>query len=205
MMQRMKRWSWTTLLLIGLVSALLACKKSEETGSAPTATAAVVSKPIQVTGALDVRIEANGSANVSGVALVFNRIGTDLEIKKGDARIAKFTKEADRIKLRGADGQTVTHKLKFKSDGKLELEDATGTRLYVAKPKDYGYKVDDGADAPVVSVKQKESRIEAKRENGEEVFRVEGLSPKAASVLGFEKLDPELRAGLAFFVAKSGL
>lgn len=199
----MKRWLWTTLLLIGLMSALLACKKSEETGSVPTA--AVASGPIQVTGALDVRIEASGSATVSGAALEFNRIGTDLEVKKAGERIAKFTKEADRIKLRGADGQTVTHKLKVKPDGKLELEDATGNRLYIAKPKDYGYKVDDGADAPIVSVKQKESRVEAKRESGEEVFRVEGLSPKAASVLGFEKVDPELRAALAFFVAKSGL
>ncbi len=203
----MKRWLWTTMMVMGLGVALLACKRSEsnQVVSSAAPPPAVVTGPIQVTGALDIRIEASGSAKVSGVALEFSQLGTDLEVKKGGTRIAKFTKEPDRIKLRGADGQTVTHKLKFKSDGKLELEDANGNRLYISKPKDYGYKVSDASDAPVVSVKQKESRIEAKKESGEEVFRVEGLSPKAASVLGFEKLDPELRAALAYFVNRSGL
>lgn len=204
MMRRMKRWLWTPLLFAFLTIALLACKKSETNGSGP-GSATVVSGPISVTGALDISIQPNGSASVSGVAMEFTQVGTDLEVKKGGARIAKFTKEADRIKLRAADGQTVTHKLKFKPDGKLELEDGSEARLYVAKPKDYGYKVEDAGGASVVSVKQKDSRIEAKKESGEEVFRVEGLSPKAASVLGFEKLDPELRAALAFFVQKSGL
>ena len=204
MMRGMSRWLQTTLLLVVLGIALLACKKSESNGNAPQTTA-VPSGPISVSGGLDITIQTTGSASVSGVALEFTQVGTNLEVKKGGARIAKFTREADRIKLRGADWEKLTHKLKFKSDGKLELEDAGGGRLYIAKPKDYGYKVSDASDTPVVSVKKKDSRVEAKKESGEEVFRVEGLSPKAASVLGFEKLDPELRAALAFFVQKSGL
>ncbi|MEZ4231436.1 MAG: hypothetical protein R3B89_19825 [Polyangiaceae bacterium] len=203
----MRRWLRTMLLVLGLLVTLLACKRSESTRVVSSAAPAVAKPgaPIQVSGDLDITIQADGSAKVSGTALEFTSLGTNLEVKKNGARIAKLTRESDRIKLRGADGETVTHKLKFKSDGKLELEDASGNRLYVAKPKDYGYKVNDAADAPIVSVKQKDTRVEAKKESGEEVFRVEGLTPKAASVLGFEKLDPELRAALAFFVSRSGL
>ncbi len=200
--------AWVYLAL--LLGALLACKQQEpQAGSASGGPAAAQQKPtgpLRVTGDLDITLtpQADGATlQVSGSALTLTQVGTNLEVKEGDARLAKFSSESDRIKLFGPDGTTLTHKLKFKADGKLELEDAAGARLYIAKPKDYGFKVSDASDAPVVSVKNKGSRFEAKRESGEEVWRTEGsVSAKAASVLGFEKLDAKLRGALLYLVSK---
>lgn len=197
-------WLWLALLL----AALLACKqeKSEPAVAAPAPVVAQSGGILRVTGALDITLtpQANGATlSVSGTTLSLVQEGTNLELKEGEVRVAKLTSESDRIKLFGPDGINVTHKLKFKADGKLELEDGAGARLYIAKPKDYGFKVSDASDAPVVSVKNKEKRFEAKRESGEEVWRIEGaVSAKAASVLGFEKLDPKLRGALLYMVSK---
>lgn len=214
----MKVRAQSGLILFILLASLLACKQFKQSSEAEPGneTASSESPVVLAPGGLNVSgeielswVEVSGAApslTVNGVELKLEPKGGNLEVIKSGQRIAKLTREPDRIKLRGPDGNTVTHKLKFKKDGKVELEDEPGKRLYISKPKSYGYQVSDGADKSVVSVKKKEKRLEAKRESGEEAWRLNGdITPKAASVLGFEELDIELRAALMYWAHKSKL
>ncbi len=193
------------LYVLLMALALLACKGSGEAGGEESPPVAIAFDPaavLQTSGEVDIELKLDGDkaalrAGDSNFDLELK--GTQVTLSQEGKTVYKLTREADRIKIRLPDG-TVTHKLKFKKDDRLELEEENGTRLHLSKPKDYGYKVYDGKENELLSVKQKEKRVEAKYKSGEEAWRLEGVAPKAASVLAFEALKPELRAALMYML-----
>lgn len=66
--------------------------------------------------------------------------------------VAAFKVQADRVKVKDATDREIL-KIKRKTDGGWEVEDAAGTRLLRAKRKDGGWKVSDGKDALVARVR----------------------------------------------------
>lgn len=190
-----------------VASALFACKQLGGGGEAEGDSPATAEAPLtpatvlQTSGELDLELTPSGDTATLRVGDAHFELavkGTNLDLSQGGALLYKLTRESDRIKIRLPNG-TVTHKLKFKKDG-LELEEEGGQRLNRSKSKDYGYKVYDGQEKVLVAVKLKGNRVEAKRESGEEVWRMDGVTPITASVLGFEALKPELRAALMYML-----
>ncbi|MBX3183339.1 MAG: hypothetical protein KIT72_03770 [Polyangiaceae bacterium] len=193
------------LYVLLMALALLACKKSDEAGAEGSPPVAIAFDPeavLQSSGEVDVELKLAGdkaTLRAGDANFDLELKGTQVTLSQEGNTVYKLTREADRIKIRLPDG-TVTHKLKFKKDDRLELEEESGKRLHLSKPKDYGYKVYDGSENELIAVKQKEKRVEAKRKSGEEVWRIEGVGPKAASILGYEELKPELRAALMYML-----
>jgi hypothetical protein len=66
--------------------------------------------------------------------------------------VAAFKVQPDRVKVKDATDREIL-KIKRKTDGGWEVEDAAGTRLLRAKRKDGGWKVSDGKDALVARVR----------------------------------------------------
>ncbi|MDA0867263.1 MAG: hypothetical protein O2890_12775 [Cyanobacteria bacterium] len=95
--------------------------------------------------------------------------------------------------------------LRAQDDGDYKLEDGSDAQIYRIKQRDYGYEVETPDKTSLYKVKLKDGKLSLRDANEVTVMSTQSpLVPIAMACFGFDVLTPEQQAALAYAVNLAG-
>jgi hypothetical protein len=127
---------------------------------------------------------------------------TRLKIKNADGKeIAMVSGDSTKLKIK-VDKRTA-YFIKAQAKGAYKVKDGDENTLYKLKPKDYGFKIKNGAEKVIAKTKKKGEKIVFESAKGVRQYTTKAkISLLAASCVGFTKIPLEMRIGMMLQLAK---
>ncbi len=186
--------------LVSLFALLFSCT-AEQTATAK-APGKLKFKDEAGTVVFSIKPKSDGAKVVDGRDQEIARLkdkGSKLKVKGPDDRVIAVIKgDANKLKIKSESGDEL-YKLQRSDDGRYKLKNAAGETLYVVKPKDYGFKIQDGKDNDIAKVKKKSNKVKLKDNAGRTLYETkDDVSVIGVACLAFSRLDLPLRVALFY-------
>ena len=173
---------------VGLLTAVLFGCPSTETASAGPGK--LKFKDGSGSAAFAIKPKDDGAKVVDGAGREIARLknkGAKTKVKGPDDRVIAIVKgDSSKLKILTESGEE-RFALKAGDGGKYKLKNAAGETLYEVKPKDYGFKIVDGAGRDVAKVKKKGDKTKLKNAAGNTLYETKDpVSAAAVACLAFD-------------------
>ena len=109
--------------------------------------------------------------------------------------------DAQSWKIKDASQNQELYVLQRQSDGDYKLKSGANQEIYRIKKREYGFEIETPAKQSLYKIKSKDGKISLKNPSGKTVLYVKsGLTPIAIACFGFDALNHEQKAALAYTV-----
>ncbi|MDA0267847.1 MAG: hypothetical protein O3A14_13025 [Cyanobacteria bacterium] len=160
--------------------------------------------------AFSIKFRADGAKLVDGDDQEIARFTLDesgkVKIKDpSDAVLGYVITQEGYWKVENAEQTQELFILRAQDDGDYKLEDGSDAQIYRIKQRDYGYEVETPDKTSLYKVKLKDGKLSLRDANEVTVMSTQSpLVPIAMACFGFDVLTPEQQAALAYAVNLAG-
>ena len=156
--------------------------------------------------AFSLKSESDGAKLVDENDRELARLTVDSQQKvkikdSADRAIGYIVTDAQSWKIKDASQNQELYVLQRQSDGDYKLKSGANQEIYRIKKREYGFEIETPAKQSLYKIKSKDGKISLKNPSGKTVLYVKsGLTPIAIACFGFDALNREQKAALAYTV-----